>query len=199
MLPPAKVSRRRLDDVAPSPNGARPTRGDRDWPPSLVLSKSRMSSDDHDDSAQVCTLCAQLEHAMAEVYHLFAQAHRQWDDLYRLWKKTAREEENHARQFELAGRMVDDVEALRITGQQAAGLVAGMRQIIAEVTSDPPKPVAALEQAIRLEERLANFHLTGIASFSKPNARRLFEAMMAADRDHVAALQRQLDVERKRG
>ncbi|MBW2455259.1 MAG: hypothetical protein JRI68_12145 [Deltaproteobacteria bacterium] len=157
-----------------------------------------MNPPDPQDSCLAFARCAEMERIMAELYQFFAQTHRRWNDLYRLWTKTAREEENHARQFELAERMAGDVEALHITAEQAAGLVAGMRRVLDQVRETPPSPIQALEQAVRLEQRLAKFHLTSLAEFAQPTTRKLFEAMLAADQEHVAALERRLEVERKR-
>ncbi len=89
-------------------------------------------------------------------------------------------------------------EALRITAEQAAALVTGMGRVLDQVRQAPPSPIQALEQAVRLEQRLAKFHLTSLAEFAQPTTRKLFEAMLAADQEHVAALERRLEVERKR-
>ena len=44
-----------------------------------------------------------------------------------------------------------------------------------------------------MEERLASFHLDHVVSFASPVHRKLFAAMMAADRHHVLALQQALE------
>jgi rubrerythrin len=112
------------------------------------------------DARRALKLCAEMEREMGALYRDLAAAHAEDPELAQLWFKTAREEDNHARQFELA--------------------------------DTPPTPAKALRTAVELEDRFADFHMTTVTTFGTPGLRKLFEAMMAADRDHAAALRVEL-------
>lgn len=149
------------------------------------------------DYGAVFELCADMERTLAALYRHLAKLHRDREDLRRLWTKTACEEDNHAQQFSLARSTAADVAELRVTADQAAGLLKGCQTVLAEVEREQPAPIEALERAVRLEHQLARFHMTGVAEFTQPNVRKLFAAMAAADREHIAALERQLQAERQ--
>jgi hypothetical protein len=133
-----------------------------------------------------------MEREMGGLYRDLAAAHAGDRRLAQLWMKTAREEDNHAHQFELALRYDDQLGALLVGADAVAALVELIRERRRGFAGSPPSPVDALRAAVDLEDRFAHFHMSTVADFRSPNLRKLFEAMMAADRAHSAALREAL-------
>ena len=144
------------------------------------------------DARRALQLCAEMEREMGGLYRDLAAAHAGDRGLARLWMKTAREEDNHAHQFELALRYGDQLGALLVGAEAVAALVETVREERRRHAGTPPSPVDALRAAVDLEDRFAHFHMSTIADFRSPNLRKLFEAMMAADREHSDALRKAL-------
>ena len=123
------------------------------------------------DQKNILEVCARIEDTAAKTYHLLAEAHRNIAPLAALWRKTAAEEENHARQFRMNPRLLDDMV------RNFTGFGLYDRQVV---------------------EQFAEFHMSTAAVFKEERHKRLFQAMMAADHGHVeelmAALKRLTDV-----
>ena len=134
-------------------------------------------------------LCCELEREMGDLYRDFAGLHADDVELARLWLKTAREEDNHAKQFELALLYREEIAATSISPSEAGALLAAAREKRQGAVDSAPSPEQALRFAIELEERFASFHMTAVGIFKTPKLKGLFESMMAADRDHVGALE----------
>jgi len=144
------------------------------------------------DARRALQLCAEMEREMGELYRDLVAAHADDPALARLWTKTANEEDNHAHQFELALRFGEDIGKVRVSADTVAALVGVVRDQRRRHAASPPSPADALRAAIDLEDRFAHFHMSTVADFRSPNLRKLFEAMMAADRAHSAALREAL-------
>ena len=144
------------------------------------------------DARRALRLCAEMEREMAELYRDLAAAHAEDPGLAQLWAKTAREEDNHAHQFELALLYDEKLGTVNVTSDTAKALVGVVQEMRRRLTESPPSPAKALRTAIELEERFAEFHMTTVTTFGTPGLRKLFEAMMAADREHVALLRAEL-------
>lgn len=140
------------------------------------------------DARRALQLCAEMEREMGELYRDFAAAHARDPGLAQLWMKTAREEDNHANQFELALRYGEELGKVLVSADTVAALVETVREERCRHTGNPPSPTDALRAAVDLEDRFAHFHMSTITAFRSPNLRKLFEAMMAADREHSDAL-----------
>ena len=151
------------------------------------------------DQKNILEVCARIEDTAAKTYHLLAEAHRNIAPLAALWRKTAAEEENHARQFRMNPRLLDDmVGDVRIDGDRARLALEEVEILAALAETEPPAPAEALRMAIAAEEQFAEFHMSTAAVFKEERHKRLFQAMMAADHGHVeelmAALKRLTDV-----
>ena len=144
------------------------------------------------DARRALKLCAEMEREMGALYRDLAAAHAEDPELAQLWFKTAREEDNHARQFELALLYDEKLGTVLVTSETAKALVGVVPEMRWRLAEGQTSPVKALRTAIELEERFADFHMTTVTTFGTPGLRKLFEAMMAADRDHVAALRAEL-------
>jgi rubrerythrin len=144
------------------------------------------------DARRALRLCAEMEREMGGLYRDLAAAHAADAGLAQLWLKTAHEEDNHARQFELALQYDEKLGTVLVTSETAKALVGVVQEMRWRLAEGHTSPAKALRTAIELEERFADFHMTTVTTFGTPGLRKLFEAMMAADRDHVAALRAEL-------
>lgn len=147
------------------------------------------------DMALVNTLerCAEIEKVMAEMYEFFAELCPDQPELARLFRKTAAEEINHEAQIRLAAkRFVPLIRDLKITAREVERHLTYVRDITAKMRQDPPDCRRALEISLHCETIFCQFHLDTAATFKDKSCSNLFEAMMAADRQHVELLQKSL-------
>lgn len=140
------------------------------------------------------TTCAAIEQECAQLYRWFSELYRDDRQASRLWKKTELEENNHESQLLLAAKLAEELPAVPLLEQAEAEwklqLVRSLRQ---ELGNEPPGLARALELAIAIEEELAVFHLENVLHFEREEHRKMFEAMMAHDREHADALSKFLD------
>lgn len=145
------------------------------------------------DQKNVLDVCARIEDTAAQACHALAKAHRNIPRLAALWVKTAYEEENHARQFRMNPRTLDEmIDEVRIDADRARHALEDVEILAGLAASEPPGPVAALRMAISAEEQFADFHMITAAAFKNEAYKRLFRAMMDADRGHVEELSKEL-------
>jgi rubrerythrin len=106
-----------------------------------------------------------------------------------LWRKTAREELNHAAQFTLAIETMSDlIETAVVSATTLDRVRLAIENTSEEYALTQPSAREALVAAIDFEEAMASLHGDQILVFRDPRGAHLFQAMMAADRGHVAAL-----------
>lgn len=142
---------------------------------------------------QILELCRQIETKCSELYRFFAKVHESNPELKKLWLKTADEEDNHALQFQTALRMLNDlVEKLRVDGQRVQSALEFIQKVLDEAKTAAPSPKKALEQAIQLEETLADLHMHQAGEFKNEADQQMFKAMMAADRQHLELLRQSM-------
>jgi rubrerythrin len=142
---------------------------------------------------QVLEKCRRLEEVAAEMYHFLARAHTSDPQISELWEKTAREEENHASQFSLAIRMKKGLSVEIKVGKTNVEETLKMAESILEgMKKNPPRIGKALEDVIMLEEIFSEFHLDNTMCFPDESHKKLFQAMMSADKDHVGSLKKAL-------
>lgn len=135
-------------------------------------------------------ICAELELKFAKLYYHFAEIHAENTELALLWRKTAREEEDHARQFHLASRLKGlGMQSLTADMNQAVIHMQETAEIIVQLLASSPSPEAALLLAVEFEERMDKYHMSSVVLFSDPQLKKLFEAMMKNDQEHVSMLQ----------
>jgi rubrerythrin len=139
-------------------------------------------------------LCRKVELAAARLYHLYAKLHRDEVGISALWLKTAREEENHAQQIQMVirrrGQLAVTIQADPEKAQKALALI---EEMIAQGMVSVPPVHRALEDAVTAEHAFVQFHADYAVEFREESDRSLFRSMMAADKDHVGALQAALD------
>ena len=138
---------------------------------------------------RVLDICRDVELQSEQLYLYFAGLFPGESSDARLWEKTAREEKNHAYQFELAIKANKGMlHSVSLDIQLAENILEYVQSVLDQVKRTPPGAREALECAIKLEERLAEFHLHCIAGFTSESQKKMFESMMAADNHHLKAL-----------
>ena len=144
------------------------------------------------DIIKVLEICRDVELVSAELYNYFAEIFSEHEELAALWRKTAWEEESHAQQFALALKMRREplVEAVAMAGRRAEHALNIVKSLNDVVRKNKPTMLEALRAAIKLEQGLAAFHMSTVASFVHESHKELFSAMMLADTDHVEALEK---------
>lgn len=137
--------------------------------------------------------CFQIEKLSAGLYHFYADHFGADPQVAAVWRKTAREEENHAEQINLARKLPLAIEGLRVETAAAEEILGKMRQLVERVRQSPPPLREALASVIRLEERLAEFHVDNSLLFRDDAMRGLFAALMKHDHEHVETLRKTLE------
>jgi hypothetical protein len=126
---------------------------------------------------------------MAEAYRTLATAHRGHPKISALWAKTALEEDGHVSHFDLAMSVRGDmIQSSNINLVRIDEAVKGVKDFLEEIKTSPPDIRTALRTAIQLEEQYVQFHMDMAVAFDTESHRKLFRAMMAADKEHVDSL-----------
>jgi len=140
-------------------------------------------------------VCARIEGLCAELYHYYSAIYQDNEDVSLLWEKTAREEENHQKQFELAYKLREEVDfELEANLESANKICQKLKNLLDHVHKNPPDIITALTRAIEMEERLASLHMENAVRFKDKMVQRLFQALQDYDQDHIKALQHCLSV-----
>ena len=138
--------------------------------------------------------CREIELLCKELYDYFTELYSDNEEAVSLWSKTASEEENHAAQFTMALRLRNDLACnIQVDAARVESIILQFRGLIAKVKSAPPKLVDALGSSIKLEKYLAEFHLGCVVMFEDDSCRKMFNAMMSSDNEHVESLQAAYD------
>jgi rubrerythrin len=139
---------------------------------------------------RVLEICRDVELANAELYKYFAEIFNSQQELAELWRKTAREEENHALQFVLAINLCGEemIDSLAVDDSVAKNMLHIVKSLSDEARKNKTSMLDALRTAIKLEENLATFHMTTAVNFVAESHKKLFAAMMKADKNHLADL-----------
>lgn len=133
--------------------------------------------------------CAAFELACAELYVYFDRLFLEDPEFSALWRKTAREEENHAQQFDLAVRLKGiGMLSVKTDLSTAFERLQKLEEYVESLMESNPSKEQALDLAIRLEDQLAEMHMASIVDFHDEELKRLFTAMLNNDRGHVVML-----------
>jgi hypothetical protein len=137
--------------------------------------------------------CAEIEETLGKIYDIFAETYQEHHTISQIFKKTAGEERNHEYQIRLAIKsFTPTIESMTLTSAEAEEHLSIVRVFLEKMNTTAPGIEEALNLAIQLEDISTRFHLDAAARFSDPSCIKLFKAMMAADEDHVAAMERAL-------
>ena len=142
------------------------------------------------DVAQILDLCEQIERCNADIYRVFANLFNSDPEMAQLWNKTANEEENHALQFSLAKKLrnLKAVEDTTIDLTIAKNVLSFVKDLRTEFTGKDLSQIEAVLAALELEEKLAEFHACSVAIFVDNSFKKLFTAMLKADRQHIESI-----------
>ncbi|MDD2580752.1 MAG: hypothetical protein PHR66_02035 [Desulfuromonadaceae bacterium] len=136
--------------------------------------------------------CREIELLCKELYDYFAELYSDNEDAVRLWRKTAMEEQNHADQFTLALKLRKDLPCTVLTNStRIESVISQLRAVITKVKAVPPNLADALNASIKLEKHLAEFHIDSVARFENDSYRKMFNAMMSSDNEHIETLQQE--------
>jgi rubrerythrin len=142
--------------------------------------------------------CFEIERLSAEMYHFFAELFIGDRAICLMWRKTAREEENHARQVELARKIIESVSWVSLDSwRTATATLEGTRQVAQLVRTSPPTLEDALVLALKCEKCMEFFHVENALKMREPAGNMMFRAMMKEDREHVRTLEAALCKVRK--
>ena len=146
------------------------------------------------DKKEILKACRQVEMLMANIYFALAKAHQADLELSKLWQKTAREEENHARQFDSALRLIEAVaEDVKVTRDQTEKALEQASSLLKQIQGESISPIASLGMAIDMERSFAEFHMHLAVTFQRESDKKMFMAMMSADNNHIQALSAALE------
>ena len=142
----------------------------------------------------ILDICGQIEEKCAEIYWYFSRLFADDKKSFELWKKTALEEENHAEQFRLASRLHGSgMKAVNVGHNMVNTMLAKIELIHDMVLKSPPSLKESLRFAIKIEQALAEYHMSTIVSFEDKALEKLFSHMNENDRGHIAMLQHAYD------
>jgi rubrerythrin len=142
---------------------------------------------------QLLEQCQRIEEIAEEIYRFLAQAHKSDSQICALWEKTAREEENHASQFSMAIRMKKGLSVeIKLEKTKLEEILKMSESILTGMKKSSPSIRKALEDMIVLEDVLSECHLVNAMQFPDESNKKLFQAMMSADKDHLGSLKKAL-------
>lgn len=138
--------------------------------------------------------CKRFELKGAELYYHFARSFAENKPLSRLWSKTALEEESHAQQFAMAARMQGvGMSGVNTDLTKAMVNLQKLEEKVDQLMASTLSEVESLNLAVKLEEQMAVLHMSSIVIFSNSELKKLFQAMMDFDKEHVEALREYLE------
>lgn len=143
------------------------------------------------DILKILEICRDIELCCGDLYIYYAELFKSNPEISDLWKKTAMEEEAHANQFMLAIKLCRQgvIENVVIDELKAENTLRNIKIICEGVRKYPPTLADALKSAIKLEEKLADFHTSAVACFADESFKNTFIAMLKADNYHLSKLQ----------
>jgi rubrerythrin len=142
------------------------------------------------DVLSVLENCRSLELAMADFYGRLASLHVGSPTMAKLWRKTSFEENNHASQFTFAIESWRDIiHAVVVDMSVVDRTKYAIELLYKECDLRQPTPEEALKAAIAFEEQMTWVHMDKLAVFTDDGHRSLFQAMLAADRNHIGSMQ----------
>ena len=104
------------------------------------------------------------------------------------------EEQNHADQFTLALKLNKGLACMVTVKPDTLELIlTQIRAVLEKIKATPPTLLDALYSSIKMEKYLSDFHLGCVVEFEDSSYKKLFQAMMASDQEHIASLQAAYD------
>jgi hypothetical protein len=137
-------------------------------------------------------ICMGIERLCSELYNYYGDIYMDVPDASNLWRKTALEEENHQKQFELALRLINEVEfeVPEDSLKRAYSIQYKLLKLMNHIKSNKPDLETAVSKALEMEEKLADLHVQTSLTFKEESMQQLFMALSEADRGHVTDMKR---------
>ena len=135
-------------------------------------------------------MCIKVEETMGKIYNYLAEAYASDPPMETMWKKMAQEEGNHARQFRLALRMQSalGISGVNLESDRIAEKLRMAESFLKQISTQTPEVSEVLRETIALEDALADIHADVALKIPDERNRKMFQAMMAADKEHATTL-----------
>ena len=134
--------------------------------------------------------CEEVENVAAEIYYFFADHFQHDEKIARTWRTTALEEENHARQVNLAKKKLKSIALVSIDAwRQVFTTQKHFHTILGLIRMSPPTLEEALISSITLEEKMDHLHMMNAVMIVEKSGNDLFAAMMKEDQSHLLKLE----------
>ncbi len=134
--------------------------------------------------------CARIERAVARIYQHWSGCSGYSEELRELWRGLALDEEQHAKQLELAGRLPGK-EALMescLEQEELKNLLVRVGKILQGVEAENLAPRLALRIAQALEEDFGRVHAISALRFKDADTRQLFDRLSRDEERHRETL-----------
>lgn len=137
-------------------------------------------------------VCMVIERLCAELYCHYGRTCEATPEAALLWKKAAMQKENQQRLYELALRLLNEIE-FDVSGdslKRASLIQQRLLTFIGDCRSETPELATAVATAVELEEELAALRMNTSLHFRDESLGRLFRALNDVGRYYVGELQR---------
>ena len=134
--------------------------------------------------------CLKIERVMGEFYRKLARVERYSEEVRSAFARMAQDEEDHARQLEIARGVPEEVffAEPRIEEQQLDHLLRRAHRLLRLADTPPQSEREMLETARELELEFMQIHLRNAVRFHKPQVAELFRSLARDDEQHIATL-----------
>jgi rubrerythrin len=134
--------------------------------------------------------CAEIEETVGAIYRQLAAALPEGDELRSLWLQMAIEEDEHARQIRLAGRLParEVFKGLHIPLAKIEEHLQRARAIQKKLQEVRPAMPVALKLSMQLEEEFRVVHVALAVEFRDESMKRMFESLAGDDDRHANQL-----------
>jgi rubrerythrin len=134
--------------------------------------------------------CMKIEQVMGEVYRKLAEVRIYSDRLRSIFERMARDEDDHARQLEMARGVPEEVffEGARLEPERLETLLRRVHQLLRLADNPPRSESLMLETAKDIEREFLEVHLLNTVKFRDAEMVALFQDLAREDRKHLATL-----------
>ena len=138
--------------------------------------------------------CCAIEEKCADIYRHFGKIFSASQDMSSLWNKVASEEDHHANLFRTAIRAIKPGTADTVTcNKNIKEIMRALELIHQDIETNRPSLADAFELALKIENSLAEFHISSVLKFSNKKISELFLYMEKHDQRHLELLQNAVD------
>lgn len=134
--------------------------------------------------------CIEIERLIGSIYGHLAQNENYDKQLRLMWKKLSQDEEGHALDLELAGRISLKNEQLStsISLVLLDDLLSHLNKVFSSIKNQPISDAAAVKLAVEIEVETMVVHARNSVVFQDDQLRNLFLSLGTYDSDHLSEL-----------